>query len=222
MGGMGFWSKVRRKPEPPQRPKPEVPKRVSAVARARPPSNYKTAVDPRTGAVVTLRPTGEVIPYARHRRHVALEGLIAFIPDSAVTLASGDTGWRRIRGESYRSEDVKRAFDKTPLVPPTQQRYTIATLLPDPTNSVDPHAVKVIVGGFHVGFMPKGQTGPYRRVIAELAKQGRDATCRAWIYCSEDDATNIRVGLALAWPIRMTDQLVSLQLTWGKSIGLGG
>jgi hypothetical protein len=100
---------------------------------------------------------------------------------------------------------VKRAFDKTPLVPPTQQRYTIATLLPDPTNSVDPHAVKVIVGGFHVGFMPKGQTGPYRRVIAELAKQGRDATCRAWIYCSEDDATNIRVGLALAWPIRMTD-----------------
>jgi hypothetical protein len=179
-----------------------------------PRSSYPLREDER-GNVQTRRPTGEVIAYGRRRTHVALEGIQRAIPNSEVTLASEDRpevedsdergfGWRRIRGEDYRLDNVRAAFKAAELYPPTQQRFAVATLEVDPTNAADPNAVKVVIADRHVGFIPRDETAPYRRIIADLAQCGLDATCRAWIYRSEQDTTRIRIRLALARPLRRT------------------
>jgi hypothetical protein len=62
-----------------------------------------------------------------------------------------------------------------------QGQDTWASLVPDPANPYDPNAVKVIIGGKHVGHLSRDVAivfGPVARRITEL---GCDAQCMAMI-----------------------------------------
>ena len=51
-------------------------------------------------------------------------------------------------GVTFRSDSLKRAIDKGDET---------VSLVPEPTNRHDTHAVKIEIGSFHVGYVPRGK-----------------------------------------------------------------
>ena len=80
---------------------------------------------------------------------------------------------QRVRGEQYRAEQIEKLVLRYGGVAGREGRRIIrylstdAQVVPDPENEYDPNAVKVLIDGVHVGFVPKGATGYWRNRIAE-------------------------------------------------------
>lgn len=58
---------------------------------------------------------------------------------------------------------------------------TTAALIPEPTNTHDPNAVKVEIDGKLVGYLPRQAAIDYGPMVKELAERGRTAVCEAMI-----------------------------------------
>jgi hypothetical protein len=88
-----------------------------------------------------------------------------------VSEASIGSGWSdiEVEGESYRRAEVARIFTGIgrPEGGVTMQR---ASLVPEPSNPHDRHAVKVIVRGEHVGYVPADQSQRVARACGALGR----------------------------------------------------
>ncbi len=88
-----------------------------------------------------------------------------------------------VAGEFYRTENVTRVFRGHP----TQQDEGVelrlpATLVPDPTNPFDPHAVAVYVSREHVGYLAREDAEEYSPALRALAASDRhlEVESRQW------------------------------------------
>jgi hypothetical protein len=56
-----------------------------------------------------------------------------------------------------------------------------ATLVPEPDNPHDANAVKVLIGGRLVGYLPRAKAVLYGGLVREVAERGREARCEAMV-----------------------------------------
>lgn len=97
---------------------------------------------------------------------------------SRITLAIGDE--QEVVGESNYQSNLRRACGgKTPNG--AKNPDVIAVLERDPTNSRDENAIRVLVGGRCVGYLPRDRSRVVDRALDELANHGLQATCHATI-----------------------------------------
>lgn len=103
----------------------------------------------------------------------------------------------KVAGESYRQDALVRV---------TRRRGTEAVkmdnveleLVCEPDNAYDPHAVKVLAQGLHVGYLSKGNA---RRYCKRIERQGGRVTIKGFIGCSEGGPIGVRVHVPHDHPI---------------------
>lgn len=88
-------------------------------------------------------------------------------------------------GESYRREAVSRLFRSWGL-PEGGVKICEAVLEPEPRNPHDPNAVKVVIDGLHVAYVPSDETASVKRAIAR-AGRGIVAFCPARVWATPED-----------------------------------
>lgn len=90
-------------------------------------------------------------------------------------------------GESYRSDEIRALFPRQ-MGPNDREVVGVAQLLPEPTNRFDPTAVKVVVAGRHVGYLPKDMAARYFAVLSRLQQRGflPVTSCRIYGYETRD------------------------------------
>lgn len=74
-------------------------------------------------------------------------------------------------GEYYHQDEIRQLFPQT-IDFNDRELICTASLLPEPSNKVDPNAVKVVVQGRHVGYLAKEIAGSYAPTLAALLRQG--------------------------------------------------
>jgi len=120
------------------------------------------------------------------------------------TLAGG--GWVDVVGESSRQEALEVLCGGRTAEGPALRRF-MAQLVRDPDNVQEPNAVRVEIGGRLVGYIARDEAPWCHQVVAELARYGKPATCRASLTGGWDrgggDRGVIGVVLDLALPLRM-------------------
>lgn len=115
-------------------------------------------------------------------------------PGGGVNLLGGP-GWEdvEVAGESYHRKEIARLFMSWGL---REGGVTmrIATLVPEPTNRYDKNAVRVMVDGALVGYVPAEEA---RRIGAQCARlpRGEVAACSVRIWAKRADGE---------WPARVT------------------
>lgn len=90
-------------------------------------------------------------------------------------------------GEAYHLKDIRRLFPKQ-IGSTDRERVGTAHLRPEPSNRFDPNAVRVIVDGIHVGYLPKELAASYAPILSALISDGRAPVtpCRIWGYEYQD------------------------------------
>ena len=76
----------------------------------------------------------------------------------------------------------------------------VATLVPEPENPYDAHAVRVDIDGLTVGYLARGNARRYQRRVARMIEQGGDPTVPAFIGAQGPDGTNPNIGVVLHVP----------------------
>ena len=104
-----------------------------------------------------------------------------------------------VAGEGYRQAELRSVAGMVSGVRTIE--YVTAQLVPEPTNPHDRNAIKVLVGGAHVGYVPAYSTSQFHRVIAQLARRGRPATCRAQLTGGRPPKDNIGITLLVSNPL---------------------
>ena len=66
----------------------------------------------------------------------------------------------RVAGTTFRRAAIEQVV---------QEGVTSTQLVPDPTNAHDPNAVKVLVNGWRVGYVPRGEDVPTRAAVCHVA-----------------------------------------------------
>lgn len=102
-------------------------------------------------------------------------------------------------GEGYRQDDLRSVAGMENGVRTVE--YVTAQLVPEPTNPHDRDAIRVLVGGAHVGYIPAYSTSQFHDVIAELAGHGRPATCRAQLTGGRPPKDHIGITLLVSNPL---------------------
>lgn len=99
------------------------------------------------------------------------------------------TGWCNVDvvGEYYHSKEIRKLYPKQ-IQHGDREIRSRAVLEPEPTNRHDRHAVKVIVKGRLVGYLPRELAPDYAGVLAGLRAQGLSPTtdCRIYAYESQE------------------------------------
>lgn len=107
----------------------------------------------------------------------------------------GGPGWEdlEVAGESYHSKEIARLFRSWGL---TEGGVTmrVATLVPEPTNRYDKNAVKVLVEGALVGYVPASDAARIKVHCARVPR-GSFAACSARIWAKSAGGD---------WPARVT------------------
>jgi hypothetical protein len=76
--------------------------------------------------------------------------------------------------------------------------FTTATLEPEPTNAFDPTAVKVVVDGIQVGYIPKFDSAQVTKMIAASGKPTKEVKARiGW----DEDSPSPFVGVSLIFSL---------------------
>lgn len=94
------------------------------------------------------------------------------------TIAWG--GLQKVVGESFRQHELQQITQLQPGVGPTN-RLVMAQIVREPNNEHDKPAVKLVVGGVHVGYLRRDEARSAHGLIDSLAARGLPATCRAEI-----------------------------------------
>jgi HIRAN domain-containing protein len=77
---------------------------------------------------------------------------------------------------------------------------TTAELVPEPENPHDPRAVKVLIGGEHVGYLSRRDARRYRRQIRAKREAGDEALVDAFIGGLGRRSENPNLGVSLKLP----------------------
>jgi hypothetical protein len=110
---------------------------------------------------------------------MSVDGLVEF-----ELWSKGDWPQRDIVGESFHEAAIRSFFPKR-IGEGDRELFIMASLIPEPTNPYDKHAVKVVVGGQHAGYLSKEDAPNYQPVIARLIQQGLLPVTKCRIYGSE-------------------------------------
>jgi hypothetical protein len=97
------------------------------------------------------------------------------IPDDAIQLPRG--AGLAIVGESRRRAEIQAVVGGPHHDAVYETRW--ARLVREPDNPADPDAIKVLIGGRHVGYLTRGDAQRYRSVVRELEATGP-------LYCRAD------------------------------------
>lgn len=163
------------------------PARHSTLLRRAPRSATRIAVA-RVGFAKASSPAGQgkqLLTTAGHRwgeNHMTTNSTIEFELWSRQSWTNFD-----VVGEQYRLDEIRALFPAT-LGPSDREIVGTASLVRDPTNPHDPNAVKVVMNGRHLGFLPKDAARSYSPVIAALNAAGFTAvtSCRIYGYETRD------------------------------------
>jgi hypothetical protein len=86
----------------------------------------------------------------------------------------------------------------------TGERELTASLQREPENRYDPNAVKVIIDGRHVGYLPREDAPAYQVPLQLIEQKGCRATCKARLWWSrQHDDFMASVSLNLAEPAQL-------------------
>lgn len=102
-----------------------------------------------------------------------------------------------VAGEQYHIGDIRRLLADAGL-PLTAAGITLdpapVLLCPEPWNPADPNAVAVMIGGYHVGYLPAHIAGAYAPVLLQMAQQDQGVACVAQVWARlEGSAARARV-----------------------------
>lgn len=89
-------------------------------------------------------------------------------------------GVQKVSGESYRQHKIRRLAGAKTSNGPERTEFA-ANLQLEPNNEYDKNAVAVYLGSQHVGYIPKGDTAQWHKIISQLDSRGLAATCRATV-----------------------------------------
>lgn len=79
----------------------------------------------------------------------------------------------KVAGTTFRREGVKAAIHKTDVA-----------IIPEPNNPHDSNALRVEVGGFHVGYIPRNCNKPISPESISLFKSGLEPQPHVWLACA--------------------------------------
>lgn len=72
----------------------------------------------------------------------------------------------------------------------------IAELIPEPTNSHDPHAVMICIEGKCIGYLSRHNARRLGPRLKEMLDAGQPAICNAYVGC-KPDTDNLNLGVSL-------------------------
>ena len=100
-------------------------------------------------------------------------------------------------GESYRRDNLT-ALIRTHKAFDTGQIFSMAVLEMEPTNEFDPNAVKVVVEGTQVGYIPKFDSPAVTEMIKKSGKKVYEVPVRiGWDTNSPSPLIGVRLALTL-------------------------
>lgn len=114
------------------------------------------------------------------------------------TLAWG--AFTAVRGESNYQAALWRACGSGADGP--VQRVFLAQLEPEPTNQYDRHAVRVLLDGLLVGYLPREVAPEVQPMLMDWAKSGYAGTCRADVRGGTRDKPVLGIVLHAGSPFR--------------------
>lgn len=85
-------------------------------------------------------------------------------PSAPVRELRPQWGEIEVQGESFRRDAVRRLFDELGL-PAGGVTQQTAHLEPEPSNPYDPNAIKVVIRGWHIGYVPNEISGEMATVL---------------------------------------------------------
>jgi hypothetical protein len=117
-------------------------------------------------------------------------------PEPAILLRGRGWSAQQVAGESHYEKQLRKLAGRG-----TGERDIVATLQHDPGNRYDKNAVKVLIDGEHVGFLPKEDAPAYGPLLAEVARRGGVAVAAGRLWWSLDaDWFNASVTLDVHEP----------------------
>lgn len=106
-------------------------------------------------------------------------------------------------GESFRRESLYRIANGSDHGDPARRH--IATLVPEPTNAYDRNAIKVLIAGDHVGYIPREMASALANGVARLSTVHGGITALAEITGS---GTELGFGVVLYLKLQMLNVVV--------------
>lgn len=107
---------------------------------------------------------------------------------------------QRVAGESHHFRDLAHLAGPAA----SGERELTASLQREPGNRHDPNAVKVVIEGRLVGYLPRGDAPAYQVPLQLIEQKGRLATCKARLWWSREyDDFLASVSLDLADPAQI-------------------
>lgn len=103
-----------------------------------------------------------------------------------------------VAGESHYQGDL-RALTATDGREAVHQEFE-AVLAPEPDNRFDPNAVKVLIAGRHVGYLPREEAAAYKPMLERLAGRGRRGACEAMVSGRGGESGTSNIGVFLRLP----------------------
>lgn len=99
----------------------------------------------------------------------------------------GQRGWAGadISGESFHSSEIKKVLGADFRADGAEADRR-AFLLPDPTNPHGKTAVRVVIDGHHVGYLPSEVSGGYFPVLSELVERGLAPCVMARVWARQE------------------------------------
>lgn len=96
----------------------------------------------------------------------------------------GDWIRRPVAGESFHEKEIRALLPRT-MGTESVEIQEQALLVPEPTNRHDRNAVKVMIRGQHVGYLPKEDAPLYQPLLLKLASQGLQPVVSARIWANQ-------------------------------------
>ena len=136
-------------------------------------------------------------------------------------------------GIHYRREALVKALNGGPALNKELTLDTTAHLVPEPTNPHDRNAIKVILNGHHIGYVPAEISSAYAKTLTQIIDKGFTPTARAdvWAVTRYGDGSKTRtyahVRVALDEPHRLLPmnnppRTPYALLPWGNGLQVTG
>jgi hypothetical protein len=108
-----------------------------------------------------------------------------------------------VAGEQFYSKEIRKLFRECGM-PITAAGCTLesemCSLMPEPWNPHDPHAVAVMVRTFHVGHLPAALAGRYHSRLIPYAQRRQFVTGQARIWSKLEAAGMVRARVTVVVP----------------------
>lgn len=153
----------------------------------------------------------EPIPTASTRRRVPKNAVrVDHLPlndETCCDLGTGKGCGTAIVGESRRQTEL-RAVDGGRRRRGDEVRFVVS-LIPEPTNEYDPHAVKIhVLNGAHIGYLTREDALAYSLALQAVAATGKQGVCQARLIGGTVDKPTIGVLIDLLDPDLLRQKMI--------------